>query len=291
MHKNSLASLVFLFLIFSQQVFSQSIPFKGGRIAISSDGNEHDEDDWAATPLTLALLAANGLEDALVVYTFSDHIWGSNKEKPGAAEQMRESAFIGAKTFGFKKTKFIEAVTAQNFAIIELATQINKSSAKNPLTIIAAGPMEIVGTAINEADSTKLKYVRLISHSTWNDEHADKPYEWENHSGWTWEKIKTEFEKHGLQLDHIADQNGGKDYEGLKAHKSKYDWMKDSPAKDKSPFSKGSWDWLYGRLEAAQKGEEFDPSDAGMIIYLLTGKEKTDPEDVRQMMENPKKYK
>lgn len=283
--------LVFAFFSFILPSISQSIPFYTGRIAISSDGNEHDEDDWAATPMTLALLAANGLQDKVSVYIFSDHIWGSNKEKPGAAEQMRESAFIGAKTFGFKRTKFIEAVTAQNFAIIELATQINESSAKDPLTIIAAGPMEIVGTAINEADSTKLKYVRLISHSIWNDEHADKPYDWENHSGWTWAKIKEKFEKHGLQLDHIADQNGGEDYDGLKANINKYDWLKTSPAKDKKPFSKGSWDWLYSRLEAAQKGDEFDPSDSGMIIYLLTGKEKTDPEDVRKMMENPKKYK
>ena len=271
--------------------FSQSIPYYTGRIVISSDGNEHDEDDWAATPMTLALLAANGLQSKVPVYIFSDHIWGSNKEKPGAAEQMRESAFIGAKTFGFKKTKFIEAATAQNFAIIELATQINESSAKDPLTIIAAGPMEIIGTALNEADSLKLKYVRLISHSKWNDEHADKPYDWEKHSGWTWEKIKEKFEKHGLQLDHIADQNGGEDYDGLKAKVSKYDWLKNSPAKNKKPFAKGSWDWLYSRLVAAQKGDEFDPSDSGMIIYLLTGKEKTDPEDVRQMMENPKKYK
>ncbi|NBD37106.1 MAG: hypothetical protein GVY10_00875 [Verrucomicrobia bacterium] len=29
-----------------------------GRIALSSDGNEHDHDDWGATALTLALLAA-----------------------------------------------------------------------------------------------------------------------------------------------------------------------------------------------------------------------------------------
>lgn len=271
--------------------FSQSIPYYTGRIVISSDGNEHDEDDWAATPMTLALLAANGLQSKVPVYIFSDHIWGSDKEKSNAAEEMRESAFVGAKTFGFKKTKFIEAVNAQNFAIIELATQINLSSAKDPLTIIAAGPMEIIGTALNEADSLKLKYVRLISHSKWNDEHADKPYDWENHSGWTWEKIKDKFEKHGLQLDHIADQNGGEDYDGLKAKVSKYDWLKNSPAKDKKPFSKGSWAWLYSRLEAAQKGDEFDPSDSGMIIYLLTGKEKTDPEDARQMMENPQKYK
>lgn len=270
--------------------FSQSIPFYTGRIAISSDGNEHDEDDWAATPMSLALLAANGLQDKLVLYTFSDHIWGSDKEKAGAAAQMRESAFMGAKHFGFKKTKFIEAVTAQNFAIIELATQINKSSAKDPLTILAAGPMEIIGTALNEADSTKLKYVRLISHSVWNDEHAEKPYDWEKHTGWTWEKIKEKFERKGLQLDHIVDQNGGDGYEGLKADAGQYEWIKTSTSKGKSSSPKGSWDWLYSRLEAAKKGEEFDPSDAGMVIYLLTGKDKTDPKDVQEMMENPKKY-
>lgn len=270
---------------------AQTIPFSKGRIAISSDGNEHDEDDWAATPMSLALLAAKGLQDQLVVYTFSDHTWGSNKEKPGADAQMRESAFIGGSKFGFKKTKFIEAVAAPNFAVIELTKQINKSSAKDPLTIIAAGPMDIVGDALNEADSTKLKHVRLISHSTWNDEHADKPYEWENHEGWTWAELEEKFEPKGLQLDHIVDQNGGSDYEGLKTDLTKYDWIKTSPKRDQKPYEKGSWDWLYERLVAAQKGEEFDPSDAGMIIYLLTGKQKTSPEDLREILENPGKIK
>lgn len=278
-----------IFLI--QLTYGQTVPFSAGRIIISSDGNEHDEDDWAATPLSLALLAANGLQDRVVVYSFSDHTWGSNKEKPSAAAQMRESAFIGAKMFGFKKTKLIEAVTAPNYAIIEITTQINESSAKDPLTLIAAGPMEVIGNSLNEADSTKLKYVRLISHSTWNDEHAEKPYEWETHKGWTWEKIKESFGSKGLQMDHILDQNGGEGYEGLKAKKSAYDWIKTSPKKDAKPFEKGSWDWLYSRLEAAQKGDEFDPSDAGMIIYLLTGKQKTNPEDVKAMLENPQKFK
>lgn len=270
---------------------AQTIPYSKGRIAISSDGNEHDEDDWAATPMSLALLASKGLQDQLVVYTFSDHTWGSNKEKPGAAEQMRESAFMGAKNFGFKKTKFIEAVAAPNFAVIALGKEINKSSTKDPLTLIAAGPLNILGDAINEADSTKLKYVRLISHSDWNDNHADNPYEWESHKGWTWEKIKEKFEPKGLQLDHIVDQNGGEDYEGLKTTLSNYDWLKDSPHKDAKAFQKGSWDWLYSRLVAAQKGEEFDASDAGMIIYLLTGKQKNSPEDLRQILENPGKMK
>jgi hypothetical protein len=199
--------------------------------------------------------------------------------------------FIGANKFGFKKTKFIEAVAAPNFAIIELTTQINKSSAKDPLTIIAAGPMDVIGNSLNEADSTKLKFVRLISHSSWNDEHADKPYEWETHTGWTWAEIEEKFGPKGLQLDHILDQNGGADYEGLKTGVARYDWVKNSPQKDQKPFEKGSWDWLYGRLVAAQKGEEFDPSDAGMIIYLLTGKEKNNPDDLKEMMEYPGKGK
>lgn len=285
--------LVFSVLLFTLIYVSdaQTIPFSKGRIIISSDGNEHDEDDWAATPMSLALLAARDLQDQLVVYTFSDHTWGSNKEKPTAAAQMRESAFLGGSKFGFKKTTFIEAVAAPNFAVIELTKQINKSSEKDPLTIIAAGPMDIVGDAINESDSAKLKYVRLISHAVWNDEHADKPYEWESHEGWTWAELQEEFGPKGLQLDHITDQNGGSDYEGLKTNLTKYDWLKNSPTKDQKPFEKGSWDWLYGRLVAAQKGDEFDPSDAGMIIYLLTGKQKTSPEDLREILENRGKMK
>jgi hypothetical protein len=286
-----LAAISLLFFASFSFSTAQTIPYSKGRIAISSDGNEHDEDDWAATPMSLALLAARGLQDQLVVYTFSDHTWGSNKEKPLADAQMRESAFIGGSKFGFKKTKFIEAVAAPNFAVIELANQINKSSARDPLTIIAAGPMDIIGDAINEADSTKLKHVRLISHSDWNDQHADKPYEWESHEGWTWSEIQEKFESKGLQLNHILDQNGGDDYEGLKTDLTKYDWMKTSPYRDQKPYEKGSWDWLYSRLEAAQKGEEFDPSDAGMIIYLLTGKQKTSPEDLREILENPGKMK
>lgn len=282
---------IILCLTFFCGSIAQTIPFSKGRIAISSDGNEHDEDDWVATPMSLALLAARGLQNELVVYTFSDHTWGSNKEKPGAEEQMRESAFMGAKNFGFKKTKFIEAVSAPNFAVIELVGQINSSSAKDPLTLVAAGPLDIIGDALNESDSTKLKHVRLISHSIWNDEHADKPYEWESHEGWTWEEIKAEFEPKGLQLDHIADQNGGEDYEGLKTDMTKYDWVKTYSGRDEKPYEKGSWDWLYGRLVAAKKGEEFDPSDAGMIVYLLTGKQKTSPEDLREILENPGKMK
>lgn len=44
---------------------------------------------------------------------------------------------------------------------------------------------------------------------------------------------------------------------------------------------------MYNRQLTCIKKGEFDPSDAGMIIYLLTGTEKTNPDDARIIMENP----
>jgi hypothetical protein len=272
-----------------------------GRIVIGCDGNEHDNDDWAATPLSLALLASQGLQDKLAVYMYSDHVWGSNRERAfvnglNAYEQMVQSALGGQKWFGFKKTHFICAVDDPKMAYDAIRNEINKSSAGNPLFIIEAGPMQMVGEAISKAEKSKLKYVTLISHSEWNNEHANKPYDWEHHSGWdtlwTFRQIMEQFsapEKGGLTCVKILDQNGGSDYLGIRTNKSEFDWLKTSALKDKAPYyQRGSWDWLSSRLYSyidCRGGELFDASDAGMVVYVLTGVEKTNPDMVRRLME------
>ena len=280
-------AILILLVTLNTTIRAQTIPYSSGRIVISSDGNEHDHDDWAATPFSLALLAAKKLQDSLVVYSFSDHIWGSNHDKSEGRKQMQISALEGKDIFHFKNSNFIEAVQDPIKAINEIAKEINKSSKKNPLTIIAAGPMHVVGSAIANAEKTKLKYIRLISHSNWNNRHSDKPYDWEQHSGWTWNEIKAGFESSGLICDRITDQNGGKDYEGLKPPKAMFDWIKTSPIRNTSETIKNQLDWLYQRQLTCVKKGDFDPSDAGMIIYLLTGKQKTNPEDAREIIENP----
>lgn len=295
-----IAICTFLTAILSFETVKAQTPiWEGkGRIAISSDGNEHDHDDWAATPLSLALLAASGLQDNLVVYTYSDHIWGSNQDHPSsksglnAYQHMRVSVLEGKKWFGFDKTKFICAVDNAEVAYKALTNEINKSSAENPLIIIAAGPMQVVGEAINRAEKSKRQYVSLISHSGWNDNHSDKPHKafWDKHTGWTFQEIKETFsgDKGGnLKCIHIANQNGREGYEGLKAPREKYDWIKTSQAKNNKAYKKGSWDWLYSRLETCVKKGDFDPSDAGMVIYILTGIEKTAPKLAKEIMENP----
>lgn len=270
--------------------FGQSyIPYAKGRIVISSDGNEHDHDDWAATPLTLALLASAGLQDSLSVYTFSDHIWGSNKEKEDGKQQMLTSALEGKKIYDFDNSSFIEAVADSTSAVQAIVAEINKSTSDSPLFIVAAGPMHVVGRALEDADASKLQHVRLISHSRWNNEHADKPYDWEApHSGWTWDEIKESFGPKGLISDKIANQNGGEGYIGLKAPMERYNWVKTSTIRSTSKEVERQMDWLYDRLLTCIKKGDFDPSDAGMIVYLLTGKEKTSPEDAQKIIENPK---
>jgi hypothetical protein len=271
---------------FSSVSWAQDVPYSGERIVVVADGNEHGKGDWAATPLTLAVLAAKEIQDQVVVYAFSSHTWGSNKTDAGADAQMRESAFLGSRNFGFKKTKFIEAVNAPNYAIIEITSQINKSSAKNPLVILAVGPMEIIGTALGEADSTKLKHVRIISHSIWDQQHADSPEEGETHKGWTWEKLRESYAGKGLEMIALPELSEG----SFKGALSAYSWLTDSSKKEPKPFEKGSWQWLYSRIEAAKTGEEVNPSDVRLLLYLLTGKSNTDIQDLRDILENPSKW-
>jgi len=288
-----------VFMLNMGTVFGQTPLWQGkGRIAISSDGNEHDHDDWAATPLSLAFLAAKGLQDKLVVYTYSDHIWGSNQDHPTSAsglnayQHMRESALKGGEWFGFDNTNFICAVDNAEVAYIALRDEINKSSEDNPLIIIAAGPMQVAGEAISRADVSKRQYVTLISHSGWNDNHSDKPHKqfWDTHTGWRFKEIQSAFSGEAggrLNCVHITGQNGGDDYDGLKAPKEKFDWVKTSKAKNNKAYKKGAWEWLYSRLETCVKRGDFDASDAGMVLYILTGIEKTSPELAKELMENP----
>ena len=270
----------------STSSWAQNIPYSGERIVVVADGNEHDKGDWAATPLTLAVLAAKEIQDQVMVYAFSSHTWGSNKTHAGADAQMRESAFLGARNFGFKKTKFIEAVNAPNYAIIEITSQINKSSSKNPLVILAAGPMDIIGTALGEADSTKLEFVRIISHSSWDQLHSDSPEEGETHKGWTWEELRESYQGKGLKLIALSELGEG----SFKGALSAYSWLNDSSKKEPKPFEKGSWQWLYSRIEAASSGDEVNPGDVGLLLYLLTGKSNLGIQDLREILENPSKW-
>jgi hypothetical protein len=279
--------------------YSQSPLWQGkGRIVISSDGNEHDHDDWAATPLTLAIIAAKGLQNKLPVYIYSDHIWGSNYEHPGVNgikpyDQMKESAMIGGRMFRFKQTKFICAVDNPEIAYEALKQEIDKSEVENPLFIIVAGPVQVIGESISRANKDKRKYVTVISTiNCWNDTHAANPYPWENHSGWTLSEIKQHFsssEGGDLKVISIQNQNPC-----LMRNWKEYEWLMTAPERNNEYYKKGSWTWLFNRLCMSIKpvsGTEnyyaIDPSDTGKVVFLFTGIENTSPQLCYEIMRNP----
>lgn len=259
-----------------------------GRIAVSCDGNDHDKDDWAATPMTLALIAAKGLQDKTAVYIYSDHVWGNfdgNVKINGLTyyEHMKKSALEGADMFGFDKSRFVCAVDNPELAFEKLKEAIDASSESDPLIIIGAGPMGVIGEALNRADKDKLKYVTLVSHSRWNNNHAA------SHKSWNIDKILESFGEK-IKYVQILDQNGKKgEYEGLKAATSRFNWLKEESLTSNPAYKKGAIEWLYGRLldAAINGGKRFDVSDSGMLVFILTGAQKNSPDSLKEILENP----
>lgn len=292
--KTSLLTLLLIFQI--SNLSAQTSLWQGkGRIVVSADGNEHDHDDWGGTPLSLAVIAAKGVQDKVSLYIYSDHIWGSNHEHPGIDgvtpyEQMKESALMGAKWFGFTKTNFVCAVDNAEIAYEALKAEINKSGEDNPIFIVVAGPVHVIGEAIARSEIAKRKFITIVTTSSdWNNSHADKPYlTWENHSGWILDEIAQM--DGGLKIIKIQNQNPL-----LKKNWIEYQWLVNAPERSHTYYKNGSWEWLFKRLSLTTKPEgidldyyyAIDPSDAGKVIYLLTGIEKTSPQLVYEMMRNP----
>ncbi|MEM6471256.1 MAG: hypothetical protein AAF802_16970 [Planctomycetota bacterium] len=218
------------------------------RIAISSDGNpDADSDDVGATPLTLAVLAKAGLQDNLVHYDFNNFL-EYKKINPGQ-NRMWESAMGGQARFGFDKSRFFDASIDPSGAVKSLTAQINRSTAQDPLYLIAAGPIELIYRALASADEVARKHVRIVSHHDYNE--YFKARLWHRN----WNDVKALVPEIGYLR--IKDQNGSKG-SGLKGDSlSNFDWLKDHPD--------AKLNWVFERITAGKP----DVSDSGMLTWLI----------------------
>src|SRR4029078_2668827 len=123
-------------------------------------------DDWAATPMTLAIIARRGLQGKLVHYSYNNSL-GSNDAH--MYQQQTYATLGAADRFGFNRAKFFDCQKNLSGGIANLRNQINVSTASNPLYIIAAGPMEFLWRTINGSNASRRQYVTIISHSPWNN--------------------------------------------------------------------------------------------------------------------------
>lgn len=213
--------------------------------------------------MSLTLLARTGNASKLVYYGHSDHHWSSNTVEtcgPGTSdrEAVMQDSVEDTMTLwgGFNVGVIFNARSDLSGAITALTARINESSAGNPLWIIAAGPMDVVGQALAAAGANK-DHVTVISHSEWNDDHADNPEGGEtSHSGWTWAEMQAA--NTTVTFTHIADQNAG-----LNVDESNYTWLQNSYDPRLT--------WLWDRHVTSGETPFLDPSDAGMVYWLITG--------------------
>lgn len=255
------------------------IKFPGGRIAMSFDGNKHDPDDIGAMPFALAFAKAAGLQDKVAFVEYSNHFCSTDN---GMNDKMNTSAKGAIDRLGYDSSilnNFYENKTATTNKFI---AAINASSASNPLWIVAGGPMESCWRALNGAERSKLQYVSIISHSTWNEKHPEDKHNEEScgNNRHRWTDIK-EFESDGLTVIDIRDQNVSNGDNDFNTPRNKWNWLRDSSDPDLR--------WLHSR---DQFDDKFDPSDAGMTYWLITGgpnggNAQGGPAEAKKLLENP----
>jgi hypothetical protein len=250
---------------------ARSGPFDGnsfqGRIAYSCDGNHNDPDDWAASPVALAILAEFGVKDRVVHFDYNCIL----PETDSQWEKTHETSVLGAaQRYGYDLSVFHNWREDLDAAVDSIARAINASSADDPLYFILAGPMQAPLMGIEKSDPEKRKHVYCISHSRWNDGFARR-YKFTHTkrsvipSGITWVQIR---DQNALLSTSPYGRPAGDE------HWRPWHWMRDSD----DPKVRFLWERMV-------VSERPDCSDAGMAYFLLTGDEQADPNKLRQLLD------
>ena len=230
-----------------------------GRLALSCDGNFHDHDDINSSGWELAIFAKAGRTSDVVYFGYADHYWMTDSTMEA---NMVTSSTQAAADWGYNSNILHNTRANPTGAVNALSAEINKSTASNPLTIMEAGPAELIGRALAQSKQTNsgaLQYVTVISHSTWNNVHAvqfgpgegltDTPYAF------------SDFGSSGKAL-------------GAKPIQIPFQQALNNPTYASFAWAQNSPDvklrHLYARGVAAGK-TAFDCSDSGMAYYAMTG--------------------
>jgi len=251
--------------------FGHAGPFDGSRfrgsIAWTCDGNHNDEDDWAASPLALALFAEFGVKDRLVHFDYNNILHATN---PGWEDEHRKSVLGAVERWRFDPSHFYDCQRDLDSAVKSLASAIQRASRAEPLYIVVAGPVEVLYRALQLTDPGKRQYVYCISHSRWNDGFA---------RNYTFPFNKRVIIESGVNWVQIPDQNRGLatspwGRRAIDQEWAPWRWLEQSPD-ERLRFL---WDRLWSVTRA-------DASDAGMAWFLLTGDEEATIEKVRAVLE------
>lgn len=254
--------------------------FNGDRIALVHDGNTADADDHGAITLSLGMIKWAGLVDNLVFvghsciykspcnttflngndlpYNFTD--W-CNIMKVTTDDVM---TMIGSNIPVYSFKDDWDDNRQLDVSVPALAAQMNASSSTSKLWVSCAGPMDVIYRALQQTDPSKLQYIHLVSHSSWNEnsKYGGLNYNWDN--------MKRDFPQ--VNFHDILDQNssnGNKDFKEEGKPTKEWNWMLIPNGGDQLSdyIHKSNNDGFM-----SNKGNfEIDWSDAGMVYWIISG--------------------
>ncbi len=273
-------ALIALLVQISAICSAQQWNYNNNRIAISADGNNvddpldkwlrADEDDWGATPATMAIIAKLDLGHKLVHFSYNNFVEGL----PGPDEENMMDIGVkgGLARFPLNPAVFYDCTKEFDKAKESLKREITRSTESDPLYFIHMGPSEFfyqcIEEVVAEGGIESTSHIYVLSHSGYNDNHLRRPYH---------RTMEQAIARSGGRINYrrIKDQNGSNDpdklWNSLKDFSVWY-WMRDS----KDPNIR----WIYSRMEVNAKGHA-DISDAGLVFYLLLGDEDGSPSKLR----------
>jgi hypothetical protein len=235
-----------------------------GRVAVSHDGNYHDKDDIGAIAMVQALVWKAGAQASLVHLDHSSHIGANSPEQHSA---MVISANRALWLYGIDPTRVFDDFLDLQSSIQSLAGHINASSADDRLTILQAGPWEVMARAFDLADPQRHQFVDIISHSVWNDTYKAVPSHRDRNGFFAQYEPGDQFAgttRPGYIK--ITDQN----WTAFNLPLHDWAWMEEMPETRFVLWRTMESDYAAG-----------DMSDAGMMFYYLTGIEHPTMQDIQ----------
>ena len=136
-----------------------------------------DPDDCGAAA-SFAIVAKLGLLDKLVHVSYNNFI--DAPSGPDAQNQLKIRCEGAAERWGFRKTKIFDVTSQLREARKDLATEMGKSTASDPLWFMHAGLSEflyqVVEEVIKQGKLEALHYVYLVSHCKFNEDEQRRDY-------------------------------------------------------------------------------------------------------------------
>ena len=140
-------------------------------MAISHDGNNWDKDDTYAFAMDWAVMWAFGFQKMLVHNQINNLLQKDNNAEFNAQMQLSRE---GYKYFPGFDSSIVKDCNLDNgkAAVAHFASLMNNCSADKLMYFIVCGPMEVPWQSINATAKEKRKFIRVLSHSYWNEDHT-----------------------------------------------------------------------------------------------------------------------